>query len=215
GGGKRVIGLRTRAGSASAEITTNTGRPPKATVKAGHRYRVEIEYAAPGTAGGRLDLRLDDASKPGSDQVKLNPTGANWRKATLEYTIPNDKDYAFNAFISNYGVGPDNTLYIRNLTLTDLTAAPLAAGTAADATLYRFVAAEYAPFRVNLTDGMHVTSKNIPTIPAGFVAGIWKKEDAAEIAIEDVAGRKGLSLKNADGSVSAQFFPNVAIAELR
>src|SRR5262249_44118021 len=71
------------------------------------------------------------------------------------------------------------------------------------------------PSRPNLTAGLHVPSRNIRPIPAGFVAGIWKKEDAAEIAIEDVAGRKGLSLKNADGSVSAQFFPNVAIAELR
>jgi serine/threonine protein kinase len=214
--GKKGIGFRTTTGGASAEITTNTGRPPKATVKAGHRYRVEIEYAAPGTAGGRLDLRLADASKPGSDQVKLNPTGSNWRKATLEYTIPNDKDYAFNAFISNYGVGQENTLYIRNLTLTDLTAAPLAVADAGGgATLYRFAAGDCSPFRANLTDGMHVSSANDPAIPAGFIAGIWKKEDAGEVAIENIAGRKGLSLKNADGSVSVQFFAGSGIAELR
>src|SRR5439155_11757242 len=130
--------------------------------------------------------------------------------------IPNDKDFAFNAFISNYGVGQENTLYIRNLTLTDLTAAPLAAGNAGTgATLYRFAAADCAPFKTSLSNGMHVTSANVPAIPAGFIAGVWKPEDAAEIAIEDVAGRKGLTLKNADGGVSVQFFPGTAIAEVR
>ena len=122
--GKKGIAFRTTSGDASAEITTHTGRPPKTIVKAGHRYRVEIEYSAPGTAGGRLDLRLADLAKPGSDQIRLNPTGSAWQKARLEYTIPADNDYGFYAYISNYGVGDANTLYIRSLTLTDLTAGP-------------------------------------------------------------------------------------------
>jgi eukaryotic-like serine/threonine-protein kinase len=216
--GKKAIAFRTTAGAASAELSSHTGRTPKATVKAGHRYRVEIEYAAPGTAGGRLDLRLADASKPGSDQIRLNPTGANWQKATLEYQIPADMDYGFYAFISNYGVGVENTLYVRTLTLTDLTAGPGTAsnaGAAAGTALYQFTAADRGLFKTSLTDGQHVTSAGVPAMPSGFIAGVWRKEDSGEVAIEEVAGRKGLTLRNTDGSDSVQFFPSTAIAELR
>src|SRR5262249_2040150 len=157
--GKLGIGFRTTSGGASAELTTHNGRTPKAMVKAGHRYRVELEYAAPGNPGGRLDVRLADTSKPGVDQLRLNSTGKSWQTAQMEYPTPSDKDFGFYAFISNYGVGANNTLYVRKITLTDLTAgpAPGAGTTAPGASIYRFAAADHGPFKAPLM-GNHVNS---------------------------------------------------------
>jgi len=213
--GKKGIGFRTTSGGASAELSSHTGRTPKTMVKAGHRYRVDLEYAAPGAPGGRLDLRLADASKPGPDQIRLDSTGNKWQKASLEYTIPADQDYGFYAFISNYGVGVENTLYVRSLTLTDLSASPGPATNGPGASLYKFAAADQGQFKTTLTDGNHVSSANVPGIPAGCIVGCWRKEDTGQVAIEEFNGRKGLTLWNADGSDSVQFFPGEAIAELR
>jgi serine/threonine protein kinase len=206
--GRKAIAFRTLSGGASAEITTATAQP-KVQVKAGHRYRVDIEYAAPGNSGGRLDLRVDDLSKPGKEQVHLNPTGTQWRSASLDYTIPMDKDRPFYAYISNYGVGRESTVYIHRLTLTDLSAG--AAGTS----LYRFAAADLKPFSANLIQGKHVTSADVPDMPSGFCAGCWRPEDSGEVAIADVAGRRAITLKNADGGISVQIFPTDAIARVR
>ena len=70
--GKTGIAFRTTSGDAAAEITTH-GRTPKDLLKAGRRYRVDVEYAAPGGPGGRLDVRLDDPAKPGATPGQADP----------------------------------------------------------------------------------------------------------------------------------------------
>jgi serine/threonine protein kinase len=206
--GKKGVALRTTEGDASAELTTVSGRTPKTMVKAGHRYRVEVEYASPGGPGGRIDVRMDDLAKPGTDQAKLAATGQGWKTAALEFAVPADKDRGFSLYLSNYGVGTQNTLYVRTVRLFDL------AATGGPA-LYRLLAADLKPFKLPLSDGRHATTNNTPDLPPGVIVGMWRKEDAGEVAVEDVAGRRALSLANADGGVSVQVFPGEPVAQLK
>ena len=72
---------------------------------------------------------MDDLTKPGSDQIRLNPTGTNGEGDPRVHD-PERQGLAFYAYISNYGFGPANTLYIRSLKLTDLSAGAGANGRA-------------------------------------------------------------------------------------
>jgi hypothetical protein len=206
--GKTGIAFRTTSGDPSAEITTHTGRGPNDVLKAGHRYRVDLEYSAPGTAGGRLDVRLDDPTKPSALQVRLQPTGSAWRTVNLEVPVPADRDRPFSAYVSNFGFGPDNTVYVRAVSLVELVE------DLGGVSLYRLSADGLKPFKVNLK-GQHVSSADVPDMPDGCLAGVWRPEDSGVVAIEEVAGRKALTLTNADGGLSVQFFPGDAIARVQ
>ncbi|HEX3147265.1 MAG TPA: serine/threonine-protein kinase [Gemmataceae bacterium] len=214
--GKKGIAFRTIEGENCAEVTT-TGQKPKATIKAGHTYRVDVEYAAPGDPGGRFDIRFDDMSKPGADQARFTRTGNSWKTATARFTCPDDKDRPFSIYLVNYGVGTAETVFVHTVKLFDLTADPNvpAAGAAGGSSIYRLAAAEWKPFRVALSQGRHVSSADVPELPNGVLAGMWRQEDTGEVAVEDIAGRRGMTLANGDGGVSIQVFPGEPVAELK
>src|SRR4029079_5928082 len=93
--------------------------------------------------------------------------------------------------------------------LYELSDEPNAAGPTAPAgtSLYRLAAADMTPFKLPLTDGRHASSNDQPGLPAGIIVGIWRKEDTGEVTVEDVAGRRAITLTNGGGGGAGQVFP--------
>ncbi|HKB01824.1 MAG TPA: serine/threonine-protein kinase [Gemmataceae bacterium] len=195
--GKAGIAFRTTSGDASAEITTHTGRPPEATVRAGGRYRVEVEYAAPGNNGGRLDVRFDDLAKPGSDQLRLPRTGTEWRTAGVEFTVPAGQDRGFYTFISNFGAGRENTLYVRSVTLSELVERP--AGTV----VYRLDLGGQGDGKVRVMGGHKDGGGQLPN---GFAVFTWDKDSTVEAAVETFEGSRAITLRTVSGKNAAMLF---------
>ena len=61
--------------------------------------------------GGRFDIRIDDLSKPGPDQARMERTGNGWKTATAQLSCPPDKDRPFSIYLVNYGVGKAETVF--------------------------------------------------------------------------------------------------------
>jgi len=203
--GKAGLALRTTEGQACAEVTSNTGGAPKATVKAGHRYRVEAEYAAPGTAGGRIDVRLDDLAKPGADQTKLEPTGLAWKTGAVEFAVPSDKDRGFVLHISNYGVGQQNTLFVRTVKLIDLTPDSNGPATAGPGVVvYQTHFGSHPAVKVKKR-GFNTVDQT-GELPAGIETGAWNESTVMELAIEPEGSSKVLALRNLEGGHTAMVF---------
>jgi serine/threonine protein kinase len=198
--GKKGIAFRTLTAMACAEITTNAAK--KTTVRAGRRYRVDIEYASPGQAGGRLDLRIDDLAKPGTDQIRLNSTGNSWRTASLTYAIPPDKDRIFAAHVSNYGVGPQNTLYVRWVKLTEL-----GDDSGANAgNSYQLSLAGAKPFARRYRKDAVQQSQGDGNLPAPWSAATDKPESLGDVFLETVGGQPALGIRNHEGPASLRLF---------
>jgi hypothetical protein len=185
---------------ACAEITTNAAK--KSTVRAGRRYRVDIEYASPGQAGGRLDLRIDDLGRPGADQIRLNSTGNSWRTASLTYAIPPDKDRFFAAHVSNFGVGPDNTLFVRSVKLTELgDDSGAKAGNS-----YQLSLAGVMPFAKRYRKEAVEQSQGDGNLPAPWSAATDKAETLGDVFLETLGGQPALGLRNHEGPPSLRLF---------
>jgi hypothetical protein len=71
------------------------------------------------------------------------------------------------------------------------------------------------PFKLPLADGRHASSNDQPGLPPGIIVGQWRKEDTGEVTVEDVAGRRAITLSNGDGGVSVQVFPGESVAHVR
>ncbi|MBO0698278.1 MAG: hypothetical protein J2P46_07795, partial [Zavarzinella sp.] len=209
--GKTGIAFRTTSGAASAEITTHHAKMPKDTLKAGRRYRADLEYAAPG-AGGRLDVRLDDPSKPGDLQVRLTPTGSAWQTVSLEVPVPGDSDRPFSAYVSNFGVGLENTLYVRTLTLLEVLDKPVAAPGPA---LFRLSADDAKPVRIPTSKAQLVKSDAVPQLPANLAVDSWREGHTGEVAVEDVGGRRAFTLRNSPKSSSVQIRTDQPVGQLQ
>jgi hypothetical protein len=206
-GGKTGVAMRTMTGQASAELASQTRPTPKATVKAGKTYRVTVEYAAPGTSGGRLDLRLDDLAKPGMTQVRLNPTAKGWQTASVDYTIPSDKDRPFAAYLSNYGVGTENTLYIRTLRLEEIS-------TVAGAS-YQLNLSGAKAFARRYQGDKVIESQGDGALPSPWAARTLKPETLGDVFLNPVGGQQAISLRNDSGPASVQLNTSAPLLTLK
>jgi serine/threonine protein kinase len=200
--GKKGIAFRTLTAMACAEISTNAAK--KTTVRAGRKYRVEIEYASPGQAGGRLDLRVDDLAKPGTAQIRLNGTGNTWKTASLEYSIPPDKDRIFAAHVSNYGVGPENTFFVRWLRLTELGDGPSPG--AAPGNSYELGLGGIKPFARRYRRDAVVQSQGDGSLPSAWSAQTANAETLGDVFVETMGGTAALGLRNHEGPPSLRLF---------
>src|SRR5262245_52331877 len=201
--GKTGIAFRTTAGGASAEITTHTDRMAKDTLKAGRRYRVDLEYAAPGSTGGRLDVRLDDPAKPSNLQVRLSQTGSAWKAVTLDVPVPADKDRPFSAYVSNFGFGPENTLYVKSMTLSELVEGP---ASTESATSYRLNLAGARAFAKRYKLDAVVESQGHGELPGPWAARTENADTLGDVFIETIGGQPALGLRNHEGPPSVRLF---------
>jgi serine/threonine protein kinase len=197
--GKSGFAFRTTGGDPSAEIAT-LNSPPN-TLKAGRRYRIDVEYAAPGV-GGRMDVRLDTTTRPGTLQVRMSATGSAWKTASLDIAVPNDGDRPLRAFISNFGSGAENTLYVRTVTLTEL----VAGTSAAPAGYYRLSLAGAKVFaRRHRLDAV-VESQGDGDLPAPWAARTQVLETLGDVFIDPLNGQIAMGLRNHEGPPTTRLF---------
>jgi serine/threonine protein kinase len=203
--GKKGIAIRTTEGEACAEVCSHINGASKATIRAGHRYRVEVEYGAPGTAGGRFDVRFDDFGKPGNDQAKLPPTGLAWKTASCDFAAPPDKDRGLALYLVNYGAGQQNTLFVHTVRLIDLNPDPNAsAAPAPGIVVYQTNFGSLSTAKVKKRG--FGTVEETGTFPAAIESGAWKEETVMELAIEPEGNSKVLTLRNLEGQGTAMAF---------
>jgi eukaryotic-like serine/threonine-protein kinase len=210
--GKTGIAFRTTAGDPSAEITTHTGRGPHDTLKAGRRYRVDLEYAAPGTAGGRLDVRLDDPARPSPIQIRLTPTGEAWRTVGLDVSVPADRDRPFSAYISNLGFGPENTMYVKSLTLSELVEGPAPAATPMS---YRLNLTGAKAFARRYKRESVIESQGEGNLPAPWGAQTLSADTLGDVFIEPVGGQPAIGLRNDQGPPSVRLYTRSGLVQAR
>jgi eukaryotic-like serine/threonine-protein kinase len=202
--GRRGVALRTTDGEASAEFTTTSGGSARVKVKAGRRYRVDVEYGAPGPSGGRIDVRLDDLAKPGANQTRLNPTGLGWQTGAVEFSVPPDKDRPFALFVSNYGVGQKNSLFVRTVKLYEL-ADGAAAGPAPPAGGYTLSLVNAKPFAQRIRKEGVLESQGEGTLPNPWAART-QGDTVADVFVDPVGGQPALGLRNHEGTPSAELY---------
>ncbi|HJZ93924.1 MAG TPA: hypothetical protein VKE40_23825, partial [Gemmataceae bacterium] len=204
-GNTRVLALRSLEGRESGMIFL-----PDVTVRKGVNYWVSVEYQCYSDRAGKVRALAD----PGKvrDISELPGTTGEWRTIHIPFRLQDDEGEAVRFEFHITAKGAENPLRIRSVVVAEagLPTAPAGLGQS----LYRFTAADAKPFRTTLSQGRHVTRTEVSDMPAGFMAGVWKKEDTGEVAIEDIAGRRAVTLKNEDGSVSIQFFATQPIAQL-
>jgi eukaryotic-like serine/threonine-protein kinase len=206
-GPAKVLALRNLEGRGSvmAFFHEVPGRP-------GVPYWVTVEYQCAAQTAGKVRILPNNSQV--RDVADLPGTNGAWQTARLPFQLNDGEGPGSRIEIHGYSSGTNQPLKVRSVVVT--ANGPVAtAGAANGASLYRLDAAELKPFKRTLTNGQHIASNEAPELPAGTIIGCWKKEDTGEVAVEDVAGRRALSLKNGDGGVSVQFFPAEAIANLK
>ena len=205
-GGSKVLALRNLEGPGTAMIFLKDvpSRP-------GVLYWATIEYQSAAPKAGKLRV-LPKGGKV-RDVGDLPGTGGEWRKVDLSFGLETGEGDTSRLELHAYGVGSADQLRVRSVVISS--GSPVTGAVASGPALYRLAAADLKPVRVPLANGQHSSARNVPELPPGVVVGLWKKEDSGEVAIEDVAGRRAISLLNGDGATSVQFFLGSAVAELR
>lgn len=143
------------------------------------------------------------------DVGQLVTTKGEWRTAHSSFQLLDGEGDRARIEIHGHGRGADKGVRIRSIVVTE-------AGTAsvAKTTLYRFSADGAKPFLSATDNGTVLRTPAVPDLPADWVANSWKAGDSGEIGVADLAGRRGLFVRNAAGSVSTQMWTSHNIPEV-
>jgi hypothetical protein len=112
--GAKAIGLSTVEGKAAVQFYTWR----KVSLAAGRQYTVAFEALATGEASGRFTC---NGVTPKTEPLVLADKSGQWKRCSV--VINAKTEQAFSPLFQNLRAGKDNTLWLKNLSITDTGAA--------------------------------------------------------------------------------------------
>jgi tRNA A-37 threonylcarbamoyl transferase component Bud32 len=176
----------------------------------GRKYRLRVTYRAVGGAAGAAYVQTTGTYQPipGDCRVDLPGTNGDWRTAEVVWTKPAGK---VRMLVDNFAGGPAAVMSVREVTLSEVGAAPAAtiapppASNFADgATLFALDLPAGKPFRYTIADGKADGADPGAVFPAGVSGHCWKKGSVAEFRGVPANGRLAVGVTNLNDDVSSQ-----------
>jgi eukaryotic-like serine/threonine-protein kinase len=198
----KALALRNLEGKESAMLFL-----PGVAVRAGTTYWVSVEYQSTNDIAGTVRVACEPAKA--RDVGQLVTTRGEWRTVHSSFQLLEGEGVHARIEIHARGRGADKGLRIRSIVITEAGAPAVA-----KAVLYRFSPADAKPFAAATDNNTVLRTAAVPDLPVDWSANSWKAGDSGEIGVADIAGRRGLYVQNAEGSVSTQVWTG-EVAELK